>query len=245
MNARTCRQLLAAAMVGVLLPLTPASAQALAATPPTPTLPAITVSATAIASVANDRMVATMRSESDNPDPAIAASAVNARMAKALARARAVKGIEVSTLGYTTWQVFQKSESRWHAGQTLQLVSADFTALSALVSSLQAEGGLTVSGINFMVSDGARRQAEEDLTQQAIAAWHARAQAAARGFGYESWHLGQATVQSDSVRPQPMFRAAGAMAASAAPIATEAGNTDVTVTVTGEALLDAQKPLPR
>jgi uncharacterized protein YggE len=96
-----------------------------------------------------------------------------------------------------------------------------------------------------MVSDGARRQAEEDLTQQAIASWHARAQAAARGFGYESWHLGQATVQSDSVRPQPMFRTAGAMAASAAPIATEAGNTDVTVTVTGEALLDAQKPLPR
>ena len=41
----------------------------------------------------------------------------------------------------------------------------------------------------------------------------------------------------DSVRPQPMFRA-GAVQAASAPIATEAGNTDVTVTITGDAILE-------
>jgi predicted secreted protein len=245
MIPRTFRSLLAIATVAAACPLAPAAfAQAPASAPAA--LPAVTVSASATASVANDRMVASLRSEADNTDPATAASSVNARMASALARARVVKGVEVSTSGYTSYQVAEKNQPpRWRVAQTLQLEGSDFTALSALVSQLQAEGGLTIAAISFSVSESARRLAEEDLTQQAIRAWQARAQAAARGFGYESWHVGKATVQSDAIRPQPMYRMATAMAVSAAPVAVEAGNTDVTVTVTGEALFDAQKPLMR
>jgi predicted secreted protein len=235
------------ALAGLVLALaTAALAQAPAAPLPSATLPAVTVSASATASVANDRMSASLRAETDNADPAAAAGSVNARMAKALARARSVKGVEVSTSGYTSYQITEKNQPpRWRVAQTLQLEGGDFSTLSALVSQLQADGGLTVASINFSVGEATRTKAEDALTQQAIKAWQARAQAAARGFGYESWRVGKAAVQSDAIRPQPMFRAASAMSVSAAPVAIEAGNTDVTVTVTGEALLELQKPLPR
>jgi hypothetical protein len=43
---------------------------------------------------------------------------------------------------------------------------------------------------------------------------------------------------NDYARPQPMFRSAGVAAAGGAPVAVEGGMSDVTVTVSGEAILD-------
>ena len=244
MKSQDFPAILAVVAASVFLPFAP-TASAQPATSPEP--PAVIVSASATASVANDRMMASLRAEADNADPAVAASTVNARMAKALARAKGVKGVEVSTSGYTSYQVTEKNQPpRWRVAQTLQVEGGDFTTLSTLVSQLQADGGLTVNGIGFSVGDHARKQAEDNLTQQAIEAWQVRVQAAARGFGYDGWRMGKVTVSSgDGARPQPMYRMATAMAASAAPVAVEAGNTEVTVTVTGDALLETQKPLPR
>ena len=60
----------------------------------------VSLSASATASIPNDRMLAWMRAEADNADPAAAANVVNTRMAKALALAKAAKGVEASTSGY-------------------------------------------------------------------------------------------------------------------------------------------------
>jgi len=45
---------------------------------------------------------------------------------------------------------------------------------------------------------------------------------------------------NDYARPQPMYRTAGVAAASA-PVAVEGGMSDVTVTVSGEAILDTAR----
>jgi predicted secreted protein len=203
---------------------------------------AVTVSASATASVPNDRMQAWLRAESDNADASAAASVVNARMGKALARARATKGVDASTTGYSSYQITEKNQpSRWRVAQTLKLEGSDFAALSGLVSQLQADGGLVVDGTQFSVSDAARAKAEEALTQQAIKAWQARATEAARGFGFDGWRLGKVAIQTgDAIRPQPRMRAM-AVASSVAPVELEAGNTDVTVTVSGDAVLDASR----
>ena len=58
--------------------------------------------------------------------------------------------------------------------------------MAALVTKLQAEDALLLSGMKFAVSRAARRKAEDALTQQAIKAWQARAQNAARGFGFDT-----------------------------------------------------------
>lgn len=206
---------------------------------PTPQ-PIVTVTASATSNVANDRMTAYMRAEADNADAATAASDVNARMARALTRARAVAGVEASTAGYSSYQAAEANRPpRWHVTQTLVLEGGDFAALSGLVSKLQGTDGLILSGLNFTVSTATRRAAEDALTQQAIRNWQQRAQSAAQGFGAAAWRPGRITVQTnDYARPQPMFRMAAGAAASAAPVAVEGGMSDVTVTVSGEAILD-------
>jgi predicted secreted protein len=245
-NHRIDPRAIAAFCLALLLTAVQASAQPSPpfAMPPHP--PSVTLSAAATASVPNDRMQASLRAEADNADAAAAANVVNTRMAKALARARAVVGVEASTTGYSSFQVTDKAQvTRWRVAQTLKLEGSDFASLSALISQLQAEGGLVVDGTQFSVSDVSRRKAEESLTQQAIKSWQARAAEAARGFGFDGWRVGSVAIQTgESFRPQPMMRAM-AFEAKAAPVAMEAGNSDITVTVSGNAILETPRPPSR
>ncbi len=209
---------------------------------PTPQ-PVVTLSAAATRSVANDRMQAVLRAEAEAPDAATAASQVNARMVKAIAETRAVAGVDTSTTGYTTYQVNdQNHPARWRVTQSLALEASDFTSLAALVTRLQRDDGLLLAGLDFSVSPAARRAAEDELTQQAIRAWQQRAHAAAEGFGAGAYRTGRVTIQTSDFGRPPMLQAAGMAAARAAPVAVEGGSSDVTVTVTGEAILDTLQP---
>ncbi len=205
---------------------------------PTPQ-PVVSLSASATGSIVNDRMHAYLRAEVDNADAAVAANDVNARMGKALAKAKTVAGVDASTTGYTTYQVNEPNRPmRWRVTQSLALESADFTALAALVTRLQSQDGMLLSGLNFSVSAAARRTEEDALTQNAIKAWQQRAQAAAQGFGAGGWRTGRVAIQTSDFGRPPVMRAAGMAAAAAAPVAVEGGTTEVTVTVSGEAILD-------
>lgn len=217
-----------------------ACATAWAADPSTPSAPTVSVSASATTSVANDRMYAWLRAEADNADPAKAAAEVNAKIGKAIARAKGVAGVEVTTSGYSSYQFTDKANvTRWRVQQSISLESADFTAMAALLTKLQSEDLLVMSGMNFGVSGEARRKAEDGLTQQAIKAWQARAQAASKALGFDTWRVGRVNVQTGepAFRPQPMMRMAAAGPAAAPPVSVEGGNTDITVTVAGDAVL--------
>jgi predicted secreted protein len=224
------------------------SAAALAATETAvilPAAPTVAVTGAATGSVQNDRMQATVRVEAENASAAQAASDVNARMAKALARAKAVPAVEAKSAGYSTWQTWEKGKpSRWKVVQSLQLTSTDFAALSALVSRLQDDDGMLISGIAFSVAPETRRKAEDALTREAIRSWQQRAATAADALGYGSWRAGRVTVSTGDFvaapRADAMMRAQASPAAGA-PVAVEGGVTELTVTVTGEALLDNPK----
>ena len=206
-----------------------------------PAQPIVSVSATATSDVANDRMHAMLRAEADNADAAQAASDVNARIGRALARARGVPGVDVSTTGYSSFQINEPNRPpSWRVSQTLVVDGGDFATLASLVSKMQTTDGLLLSGLSFTVSPATRRAAEDALTQQAIRNWQRRAQSAAQGFGSAGYRVGRITIQSnDFGRPQPMLRAAmSAGDERAAPVAVEGGMSEVTVTVNGEAILD-------
>ncbi len=210
----------------------------------TPREPVVTVSASATASIANDRLRASLRAEADHASAATAAGEVNARIGRALARAKGASGIAVQTSGYSSYQVSERDRPpRWRVSQTLVLDGRDFAAMTDLVSALQAEIGLVVAGIQFSVSDEAQRQAEDGLTQQAIKHWQDRAARAAQGLGFVGWRPGRVSVQTgEQVRPPyPVMRAAAAPAAGGAPVAFEAGATEVTVTVSGEAVAEGRR----
>jgi predicted secreted protein len=224
---------------------TAANAQTLLETLPT-SQPIVTITASATSDVANDRMHALLRAEADNPDAVQAANDVNARMARALARAKAVTGVDASTTAYTSYQMSEPNRPmRWRVSQTLALESPDFAALSSLVTKLQGNDGLVLSGLTFSVSTATRRTAEDALMQQAIRRWQQRAENAARGFGAVGYRTGRVTIQTnDYGRPQPMLKA-GMAAGSAAPVSVEGGTSEVTVTVSGEAILDRVAATPR
>ena len=211
--------------------------------PATPAQPIVTVSASATATVGNDRLQAWLRAEAENPSPAAAASQVNATVAKALAGARTYAGVKVATSGYATQQISEKGKpSRWRVAQTVSLDAADFTAAATLISKLQDEDGLLLSSMNFSLADKTRRDAEDGVTRQAIRSWQARAEQAAQALGFASWRPGHLSVQAgDSGRIYPMIRAQATPGMAAAPVAVEAGTTDVTVTVSGEAILEVAK----
>jgi predicted secreted protein len=216
-----------------------ASAHASAADTATPAVPTVSVTASATMSVANDRMHAWLRAEVDNADPARAAADVNGRIGKAIARAKAAQGVEVRTSGYSSYQVTDKANvTRWRVQQSISLESSDFAALAALLTKMQAEDTLVMSGMTFDVSKDARRKAEDALTQEAIKGWQARAQSASKALGFDAWRVGRVNVMSGEppMRPQPMMRMAAA-GAGAPPVNAEGGNTDITVTVTGDAVL--------
>jgi predicted secreted protein len=201
--------------------------------------PAVTVSATSTATVQNDHLQAWLRAEAENANPAAAASQVNAVIAKALAEGKAYPAVKLATAGYSTQQISDKQKpNRWRVVQTLSLDSNDFTAAANLITRLQDEGGLLLSGMGFSLADKTRRDAEDSLTQQAIKSWQARAQQAALGLGFAGWRPGHVIVQTgDGGRPYPMMRAQAMSSAGAAPVAMEAGTTDVSVSVSGEAML--------
>jgi predicted secreted protein len=207
-----------------------------------PPVPMVTVSASASANVANDRLLAWLRAEAENASPAVAANEVNARVAKALARIKAVAGVTAQTSGYSTQQTAERGKpARWRVAQSVTLEGADFASIAALVTRLQDEDGMLLSGLAFSVSDAKRRETEDALTQQALGAWRARAQNAARGLGFSAWRPGHVSVSTnDFGRPQPLARGGvGAMAAAAAPVPLEGGTSEVTVAVTGDAVLEA------
>jgi predicted secreted protein len=207
--------------------------------PAVPMQPIVTVSASATATVSNDRLQAWLRAEAENPSAAAAASQVNALIAKALATARSYPPVKVATAGYSTQQITEKGKpSRWHVAQSISLDAADFTVAATLITKLQEEDGLLLSGMGFSLADKTRRDAEDGLSRQAIRSWQSRAEQAAQALGFAGWRPGHLTVQTgDGGRVYPAMRAQAAP--GFAPVALEAGTTDVTVTVNGEAILEA------
>ena len=206
-------------------------------------VPAVNVTASASTSIANVRVQAWLRSEAENVDAAAAASQVNATIAKGLARAKATSGVVVSTSGYSTQQISEKGRpTRWRVTQMLTVTGSDFAAIATLLTRLQEQDQLLLSGMSFSLSPNAREQAERTLIQQAVRAWQARAQIAANALGFENWRAGHVTVQtSEPGRVFPAMRAAAAMSADAAPVNVEAGVSEVTVTVTGDAVLESTR----
>ena len=129
-------------------------------------------------------MHAWLRAESENASAAVAAADVNTRMARVLAKLKALPSISVASSGYSTDAIVDKGKpTRWRVSQSVKLDSADFAALATEIGKLQ-DDGLLLSGLGFSLSDAARKTAEDSVTQQAIKSWQQRAQNAAQALGY-------------------------------------------------------------
>ena len=128
--------------------------------------------------------------------------------------------------------------------QSLQLTSSDFAALAGLVSRLQDEDGLLSPGIDVLGRAGHAAQGRgrvdargDPLVATARGDGRRRARLRELATGRLTCATGDAVAQP---RPELMMRAQAARPV-ARRVAVEGGTTELTVTVSGDAMLENLK----
>ncbi len=200
----------------------------------------ISLQAEASQTVANDRMRALLSVQDEDRDPARLAERINQTMQWALEKARAVEGITAETTGYRTQPVYRDGTlSHWRASQTLSLESGEFPALSRLAGSLQER--LTVQSMQFTVSEASRRAMENQLIDEALSAFRARADRVSSNFNAGGWRIVHLHINTPGGGPGPiaLYRAE---AADRTMPAVEAGTSEVTVNISGTVQLLPGQP---
>jgi predicted secreted protein len=214
-----------ALLLGLLLPLA-----ALAHDEQPPLFNLVSLSAQAEREVPNDLLLAVLAAEAEGADPARLARDVNQRMKAALELARAERAVRARSGAYQTWPVSEKGRIvRWRVRQELRLESGDFAAATDLIGRLQSS--LALASLALTVSSEARRQAENALTAEAIAAFEARARLVRDAMQAKSYRVKELQVGGGDL-PRPMMAQVRALAAEAAP-AIEAGTSRILITVSG------------
>jgi predicted secreted protein len=187
--------------------------------------------------VANDRVTASVSATAEDSDPARLADRINTDVAWGLGVAKGRPGVEVKSGGYRTWPVEDPRRSelrRWRGSQELWIEGSDAAQIAALLGELQAR--LQVQGVSFGVSPERRRAVEEELVDEALAAFRARAERVRKKLGASGYELVQVNVDAGGQPPGPMPMERGMlMAADAAvsPPALEGGTSTLAVHVHG------------
>jgi predicted secreted protein len=191
--------------------------------------------------VANDWVRASVGVTDEDEDAAKLADRVNQAMAWALERARAKPGVSAKSGGYSTQPIHdpRKGERRfWRAQQDLLLEGADPRAMSELLGELQSR--VQLRAIQFTVSPAQRRKLEDELIDEALAAFLARADRVRQRLAGRGYQIVQISIASSGGGPpMPMMRAAMAMdSSSVASPALEAGTSEILINVSGAIQLD-------
>lgn len=196
--------------------------------------PRIDLSAEASRPASNDLVRAVVYAEADGSSPAALAGQINSQIGQGLRLAKSWASVRVQTGNVVTQPIRGRSGriESWRMRQELRLESRDTGAMAELLGKLQ--GSLAVAALNFEPSPEARRQSEDAAILDALAAFRARAGLIADALG-RNWKIRQLNVSTGS-RPihLPMLRAAGMLAADAAPMPLEAGQTEINVSVNGQ-----------
>ena len=199
--------------------------------------------------VPRDRLRIQLRVEQTGVDATRVQTEINRRMAAALEKARAVaadpKLLRIETGSYWVHQERpQEAAARWRGAQLLSLVGTDNATLLPLAAQLQQDGFL-MSGMNWELSNEARRRLEDELTAEAIERLRARSRFVASAMDAQIVRFDRIAIGTTGDRPVMLQRNAAPMAASAgaaaSPVATEPGLESVQIGVQAEILVK-QRP---
>jgi predicted secreted protein len=177
-------------------------------------------------------MQVTLATFAESRDPADVATAINRDMDWALQIARAVDGVDVSTAGYQTYPVHKDNVIHsWRGQQNLMLEGTDHEAIGRLVGRLQEK--LQVKSMQFSVSDDRRRAVENRLIGRALEAFRERAGIIGGNLEARGYRIVELNVNTSSQRPPVPYQARMASMDAVAPVVSEAGESDIRVTISG------------
>ena len=196
----------------------------------------VELSAEASRSAPNDLARATAYFEAQDPNAGELARRVNRTIAAALETAKSHPAVKARSGGTSTWPSYGKngrSIEGWRMRSEILLETRDTAALSELLGKLQ--NTLAIGQMTLLPAPETRKKVEDEATLDAIAAFQARATSISKAMG-KSHRLRQMSINTGGGRPiYPMARAAPmSMSAEAAPMPVEAGDTAITVSVTGQ-----------
>ena len=245
------RTLLAISMLS--LPLAaPAMAQdnGLALPPEGTTI--INFSATENRDVSQDLLMASLRMELDEGTPVEIQKKINEAMKKALDVAKKESAFKVSTGAYSVYKYekpievdpktgVQKTEAIWRGSQEITIESKDSTKLLDTVGKIQ-ELGFAMNNLAYTISPEVADKVRDELMVEALKKLVAKADIVAKTLGKSKAELVDVNVDAGGpVMPmyKTMMARGEAMAMDAgmpAPVA-EAGETDLSLTVSARALI--------
>jgi len=183
----------------------------------------------------NDLLNASLYVELNDANPAALSNALNRSINEALKIAKNYERVRVRSGGNQTYPVYSKSQAlvAWRGRAEIRLESSDFEAASGLIGKLQTD--MRLGSIQFAVSQEARRNAENALIAEAIAAFKARAEIIRSALGGRSYKLERLQVTNGYNAPRPRFEAmrAAASAQEVSPPRFEPGVSMVTITASG------------
>lgn len=219
-----------------LLAIAFTAGSAWAAEPPGP--PTADLSVEASRSTPNDLFRAEVYAEATDASPGELARRVNLMVTQAIQTARAYPSVRLRSAGNATYPVYGKtgkSIDAWRMRSTLALESSDSAVLSELLGKLQQS--MAVTGLNASPSPATLKKSTDEAIVEALGAFEARARLVAGTLG-KKWKIRQVSVHTGGIQPKPMIayaRAAPMMSADGAPPAPiEAGDSPVTVNVSGQ-----------
>jgi len=167
----------------------------------------VSLSAEASREIEHDLMRVTLYSQVEGEHPAQLAKITTERLNAAIDKAREVKAVNLQSGNRNTSPVYSRNGEKilkWRESAELYLESQDMTALATLISELLSDE-LTMGRRSFSVSRERRVANEDSLTQEAIAAFRARAQLAAEALGYTHWRLIQMNLDGRSIGARPLM----------------------------------------
>jgi predicted secreted protein len=184
----------------------------------------------------NDLMNASLFAEVSDPSAPKVAGELNRLAAEALKTAGDFKAVKARS-GYTqTYPVYDRANklTGWRGRTEIRLESKDTQAMAALIGKLQST--LQLGGVSFTVSPDQRRQVENELLTEGVAAFRARADIATKALGGRSYKIRRIGLNTGGFTPGPRPMAAARMAPQAAEVAPpvfEAGTSMVNVVAAG------------
>ena len=186
--------------------------------------------------VQNDLMNASLYAEVTDPSAPKVADQLNRLAAEALKTAGDFKTVKARSGYAQTYPVYDRANklTGWRGRAEIRLESKDVQAMAALIGKLQST--LQLGGISFTVSPDLRRQVENELITEGVAAFRARADIAAKAIGGRGYKIRRIGLSTGGVGPGPRPMGAARMAPQSAEVAPpmfEAGTTLVNVVAAG------------
>jgi len=166
----------------------------------------ISLNVSAEREIVPDLIRITLYSEARDKDAARLAQATTKTINAAIEKARLVEGVAIQSGNRNTQPIGDKEDIIWEERAELHLESRDFAALGRLSAQLLEE--LKMADHYFLISKPLMRETENQLIEEAIAAFNERAQILARSLGSDSYKILQLHLDSQgNARPVLVSRA--------------------------------------